>query len=103
MSLEWDGVVPHEDDLWKLFSDHADNQSDTIVYFEEIKPLLLQMRLTDETKFYHVYDHGTVPMPPDGAARRATVTQKNLRNVARAIDGRGSATAAAIQYLGRQT
>lgn len=100
--VEWDtedGILA-EGDLWKLFSQHPDQPSEAILFFCQIKPLLKKMRLTDETRFYHIYEHATVPAAPEGARLRATVTQRNLRSVAAAIAGRGTGDAA-IQYLGK--
>ena len=104
MKVEWDAEdgVPDEEDLWKFFSDHPDKPSDTILHFDEIKPLLTKMRLKDETRLYHVYRHWSIPMPPEGASPRAVVTQRNLCNVASAISGSGSQYTAAIQYLGKR-
>ncbi|MCE8526865.1 hypothetical protein KBY23_16425 [Ruegeria pomeroyi] len=102
--IEWDtedGNLP-EDDLWKLFSDSPDTAAETILFYSQIKPLLRKMRLTDETRYYHVYHHpGGFPQPPVGARVRVTVTQCNLRRVASAIAGRGNSDAA-IQYVGRK-
>lgn len=99
--IEWDTVdgILEEADLWKLFSDHPDKPSEAILFFSQIKPLLSKMRFEDDTRFYHVYEHGTVSESPDGVGNRATVTQRNLRRVANAIAGRGNSDAA-IQYLG---
>lgn len=101
--IEWDTVdgILEEADLWKLFSEHPDQQSETILFYSQIKPLLTKMRLEDETRFYHVYEHSTVPEAPDRARSRAIVTQRNLRRVANAIAGRGNSDAA-IQYLGKR-
>jgi hypothetical protein len=89
----------NEDDLWKLFSDHPDRPSETIRFFCELELALKRMRLEDETRYYRVYEHSSVPAPPEGARYSATVTQRNLRRVAAAIAGRGGHDAA-IQYLG---
>jgi len=99
--IEWDTAdgVLEEANLWKLFSEHADQPSETILFFSAIKPLLAKMRLEDETRFYQVYQHGTVAEGPAGAQTRAVVTQRNLRRVANVIAGRGNSDAA-IQYLG---
>jgi hypothetical protein len=98
--VEWEGILD-EGDLWKLFSDHPDKPSETILFFSEIKPLLKKMRFMDEARRYQVYSHGTgYPDRPEDARYRATVTQRNLRAVATAIAGRGN-NDAAIQYLGR--
>lgn len=99
MKVAWEGESLTEDDLWKLFSDAPDKANDTILFYSEIKPLLAKMKLEDETRMYHVYEHSTVPEPPDGACLRATVTQRNLKRVAKVIAGRGNFDAA-IQYLG---
>lgn len=100
--IEWDtedGILA-EANLWKLFSDSPDAASETILFYSQIKPLLRKMRVTDETRYYHVYHHpGGFPQPPVGARVRVTVTQRNLRRVASAIAGRGNSDAA-IQYLG---
>ncbi len=99
--IEWDtedGVL-EDADLWKLFSVHPGQQSETMLFYSQIKPLLSKMRLEDETRFYYVYEHSTVPEAPDRARSRAIVTQQNLRRVANAIAGRGNSDAA-IQYLG---
>ncbi len=99
--IEWDTVdsILKEADLWKLFSEHPDHQSETILFFSQIKPLLSKIQFEDETRFYHVYEHSAVPEAPDWARSRAIVTQRNLRRVANVIAGRGNSDAA-IQYLG---
>lgn len=100
--FEWDTVdgVLEEADLWKLFSDHPDHHSETIRFYDDLKPLLATMRLEDETRLYHVYHHAAgFPSLPTEARFRATVTQRNLRRVAAAISGAGKSDAA-IQYLG---
>ena len=37
--IEYSGKVC-EQDLWKLFSDHAEKPSDTVILFSQLKPLL---------------------------------------------------------------
>ena len=100
--IEWDtedGVL-EEANLWKLFSEHPDQPSETIQFFSAIKSLLKKMRFTDETRYYHVYHHSAnFADSPEDARFRATVTQSNLVRVAAAIAGRGNSDAA-IQYLG---
>ena len=100
--IEWDtenGVL-EEANLWKLFSEHPDQASQTILFCFQLKPLLAKMRLEDETRYYHVYQHSAgYPDSPEDTRFRATVTQKNLARVAAAISGRGG-SCAAIQYLG---
>lgn len=103
--LGWDTAdgILDEADLWKLFSDHPDQPSETVQFYHELKPLLARMRLEDETRYYHVYRHSAgFPDPPADARFRATVTQRNLSRVASAISGRGKSDAA-IQYLGPRT
>ena len=89
--IEWDtenGVLD-ENDLWKLFSDHPEQPSETILLYSQLKLLLRKMRFKDVPRHYHVYSHsGGFPDPPVGARFRATVTQRNLRSVAAAISGR---------------
>jgi len=99
--IEWDTAdgILEESDLWKLFSEHPDHSSETILFFSQIKPLLSKMRLEDDTRFYQVYQHGTVAEGPAGSQIRAVATQRNLRRVANVIAGRGNSDAA-IQYLG---
>lgn len=99
--IEWDTAdgILEEADRWKLFSEHPDQPSETIQFFSTIKPMLSKMRFEDDTRFYHVYEHGTVPEWPTGVGTRATVSQRNLRKVANVIAGRGNSDAA-IQYLG---
>ena len=101
IKITWDTAdgILEEADLWKLFSDHPAQPSETLLFFSQIKPLLAKMRLNDETRFYQVYRHSTVPQAPDRIGIRATVTQRNLRRVANSISGRGNMDAA-IQYLG---
>ena len=96
--MEWEGK-PDESKLWKLFSDNPDNAAETILFYSELKPLLRKMRLTDETRFYCVYQHSVVPERPESARLRATVTQRNLLKVAAAIST-SEKNDAAIQYLG---
>ena len=88
----------HEQDLWKLFSDHPDQSSDTILFFCDLKLLLKPMKFEDETRLYHLFEHSTVPAPPSDARWRATVTQKNLRRVANAMSK--ACQDVAVQYLG---
>jgi hypothetical protein len=99
--IEWDTAdgVLEEANLWKLFTDCPDQPSETILFFSQIKPLLSKMRLEDDTRFYQVYQHGTVAEGPAGSQTRAVATQRNLRRVANVIAGRGNSDAA-IQYLG---
>lgn len=101
-NIEWDtedGIL-EEADLWKLFSDHPDQPSETVQFYHSLKPLLAKMRLKDETRFYHVYRQSAdFPDQPADARFRATVTQRNLRRVAAGISGNGKSDAA-IQYLG---
>ncbi len=99
MKVEWEGECLSEDDLWNLFSDHPNEASDTIQFYSRLKPLFAKMKLTDDSRMYHVYRHSTLREPPDGARLRATVTQRNLWRVAGVIAGRGN-NDAAIQYLG---
>jgi hypothetical protein len=96
--MEWEGE-PDESNLCKLFSDNPDNAAETILFYSDLKPLLRKMRLTDETRFYSVYQHSSVPERPDSARLRATVTQRNLLKVAAAIST-SEKNDAAIQYLG---
>jgi len=100
--IVWDAAdgVLEEANLWKLFSEHPDQPSETILFCFQLKSLIAKMRLKDETRYYHVYQHSAgFPDRPEGARFRATVTQRNLRSVAAAISGRGG-SCAAIQYLG---
>jgi hypothetical protein len=96
--MEWEGK-PDESNLWKLFSDNPNNAAETILFYSDLKPLLRKLRLTDETRFYCVYQHSNVPERPEGARLRATVTQRNLLKVAAAIST-SEKNDAAIQYLG---
>ncbi|MCA0205146.1 MAG: hypothetical protein LCH92_12445 [Proteobacteria bacterium] len=96
--LSWEGDLT-EGDLWKLFSSDPAEASDTILFYSQIKPLLAKLKLQDETRFYHVFAHSTVPERPECARLRATVTQRNLRKVAAAFAAENDD--AAIQYHGR--
>ena len=78
---------------------YPDKPSETIRFYSHLEHALKRIRLEDETRYYHVYEHSPVPQAPEGARYRATVTQRNLRRVAAAIAGRGGHDAA-IQYLG---
>lgn len=89
-----------EDDLWKLFSESPDKGSDTVRFYCDIEKLLANMKLEDRTRFYRVYDQGPVLTGPNGGRFCATVTQANLRRVAKVIDAPGYNTSAVIQYLG---
>ena len=94
-----DGIL-EEADLWKLFSDHPEESSETVQFYSNLKPLLAKMRLYDETRFFRVYRvHASFAGPSHNSGLRATVAQRNLRRVAAAIAGRGNWDAA-IQYLG---
>lgn len=86
-----------EDDLWKLFSESPDKGSNTVRFYSHIKTLLENMKLEDQTRFYRVFDES---YDYDGSRFFATVTQANLRRVAKIIGGPGTRTDAAIQYLG---
>ncbi len=97
--IEYDGKVL-EQDLWKLFSEHPDQPSDTILFFSQLKPLLKPMKFEDEGRYYHLFEHDTVPAPASSVRWRATVTQKNLRCVANAMSK--ACSDVAIQYLGVQ-
>lgn len=100
--IEWstEDRAPHENDLWKLFSDQPDKPAETVLFYRQLAPLLRKMRLKDETRLYHVYGIGDITSPPESVPFRATVTQRNLGRVAAAIAGRGPLDVA-IQYLGR--
>ena len=87
-----------EQDLWKFFSDHSNQPSDTIQFFSQLKPLLKPMKFKDETRLFHLFEHSTVPAPPSDARWRATVTQKNLRGVANAMSK--ACQDVAVQYIG---
>lgn len=107
MKIEWDeGEAPHEDDLWKLFSDHPDKPSDEIQYYTDIKTLLAKMKLKDETRFYKLSTQGMNSESLEGGLVRATVSQRNLYRVAKLMTGRVSSITGygrpetAIQYLG---
>ncbi|MEH7829258.1 hypothetical protein [Gemmobacter denitrificans] len=97
-TIEWEGE-PSENDLWKLFSDNPDAASERVLFYSQLKPLLRKMRLTDETRYYRLYEHSPVPERPEQARLRVTVTQRNLYRVAGAMIT-GAASDAAIQYLG---
>lgn len=98
-TIEWEGE-PSENDLWKLFSDNPDAASERVLFYSQLKPLLRKMRLTDETRYYSIYEHSPVPERPENARLRATVTQRNLYRAAGAMIT-GANSDAAIQYLGR--
>lgn len=98
--IEYNGKV-QEQDLWKIFSDHPDTPSETVIFFSQLKLLLKPVKLEDETRMYHMFEHSTVPAPPTNARWRATVTQKNLRRVANAMSK--ACQEVAIQYLGTNT
>lgn len=97
--MEWEGKLD-ESKLWTLFSDDPDSAAERVVFYSELKPLLRKMPLTDETRFYCVYQHYTVPEGPEDARLRATVTQRNLFKVASAMFVSEERCDAAIQYLG---
>lgn len=97
-AVEWEGE-PSENDLWKLFSDNPDTVSERVLFYSQLKPLLRKMRLTDETRYYGLYEHSPVPERPDQARLRVTVTQRNLFKVAATMIT-GANSDAAIQYLG---
>lgn len=98
--IEYNGEV-QEQDLWKIFSDDPDKPSETVIFFSQLKLLLKPVKLEDETRIYHLFEHSTVPAPATGARWRATVTQKNLRRVANAMSK--ACQDVAIQYLGTDT
>lgn len=94
-----DGIL-NESDLWKLFTEHPDKASETVVFYHDIKPRLSKMKLEDDGRLYQVYSHDVgFPSSSEGVGTCAIVTQRNLRSVAKAIDA-GAGQCAAIQYLG---
>lgn len=95
--IGYDRVID-ENDLWKIFSESDHSPSETILFFSQIKPLLKPMKLSDESKLYHMFEHSTVPTPPERAQWRATVAQKNLWKVANAMSK--ACHDVAIQYAG---
>lgn len=95
--IEYSGKV-REEDLWKLFSEHPEQPSDTVIFFSQLKPLLKPMKFENETRRYQLFEHSTVRAPASSARWRATVTQRNLRRVANAMSK--SCREVAIQYLG---
>lgn len=95
--IEYSGKV-REEDLWKLFSEHPNQPSNTILFFSQLKPLLKPVKFKDETRLYHLFEHSTVSAPPSDARWRATVTQNNLRRVATAMSK--TCHDVAVQYLG---
>ena len=95
--IEYDGKVD-ENDLWKLFSDDPDKPSETILFYCQLQPLLKPMKFEDESRRYLLFEHDVVQSTANDARMRATVTQKNLRPVARAMAK--VCQDVAIQYLG---
>lgn len=94
-----DGIL-EEADFWKLFTDHPDKASETVVFYHDIKPSLSKVKLEDDGRLYQVYSHSVgFPERADDACVLATVSQRNLRQVAKAIDSL-TGQCAAIQYLG---
>jgi hypothetical protein len=96
--IDYDRVVD-ENDLWKLFSETEHSPSETTLFFSQVKPLLKPMKFSDGSKLYHLFEHSTVPTPPERAQWRATVTQKNLWKVANAMSK--ACHDVAIQYVGK--
>lgn len=97
-AVEWEGELD-ESNLWKLFSDNPDAAAERVLFYSQLKPLLRKMRLTDETRYYGIYEHSPVTERPERARLRVTVTQRNLYRVAGAMIT-GANSDAAIQYLG---
>lgn len=98
--IDYDHVVD-ENDLWKIFSESEYSPSETTLFFSQVKPLLKSVKLGDEGKLYHLFEHSTVPTPPERAQWRATVAQKNLWRVANAMSK--ACHDVAIQYVDRKT
>ncbi|MBV1897709.1 MAG: hypothetical protein KUG70_14705 [Rhodobacteraceae bacterium] len=98
--IEWDGKL-RDSDLWKLFTDNPDEKSETVLFFSKLKLLLEPVKFEDETRYYHLYEHGALLGEQSKDAHlRATVTQRNLFRVASAMAARHRSVEVAIQYLG---
>lgn len=98
-------TIEDENDLWKLFSDAPDQPGNRVRTFDNELNIVLKskIKLTDTTRFYHLFPGGlSVPdyalWTGTGSSAQAIVTQANLRTVGRAMVRKF--TDVAVQYLG---
>jgi len=98
-------TIANENDLWKLFSDTPDQPGNRVRTFDNELNMVLKskIKLTDTTRFYHLFPGGlSVPnyalWTGTGSSAQAIVTQANLRTVGRAMVRKF--TNVAVQYLG---
>lgn len=100
-------TLEDENDLWKLFSDAPDQPGTHIRTFDlELRTVLrTKIKLTDTTRFYHLYLCGydvaqySAEDAKDKNSAQAIVTQANLRTVGLAM-ARRYRDDVAVQYLG---
>lgn len=100
-------TIEDENDLWKLFSDAPDQPGTHIRTFDlELRTVLkTKIKLTDTTRFYHLYRCGysvgtySAESAKDKNSAQAIVSQANLRTVGFAM-ARRYRDDVAVQYLG---
>ena len=100
-------TIEDENDLWKLFSEAPDQPGTHIRTFNlELRTVLkTKIKLTDTTRFYHLYRCGYVVGQYSAESAKheneaqAIVSQANLRTVGLAMARRFNDDIA-VQYLG---
>ena len=100
-------TIEDENDLWKLFSEAPDQPGTHIRTFNlELRTVLkTKIKLTDTTRFYHLYPCGysvgtySVEGSKGENEAQAIVSQANLRTVGLAM-ARRYRDDVAVQYLG---
>lgn len=100
-------TIEDENDLWKLFSEAPDQPGNHVRTFDlELRTVLkTKIKLTDTTKFYHLFPcglsgpHYSAESAKHKNSAQAIVTQANLRTVGFAM-ARRYRDDVAVQYLG---
>jgi len=107
-------TIRSEDDLWQLFSESPDAAGSVCLRYDDLRAALdpkafngKPLKLTDTTRYYHLFD-STQVTDPSNTLLRATVTQANLRRVAAAmarctkLPGGSLAKTIFVMYLGNR-